>query len=196
MRASSIQKQSGLVDGHQNQRDESIGLAFEKMCRLTLPFFIALVCMSCTHVWGFSSLQSSATASRIRKIRRSSTSDTVNRRPTLLGATASDGKDPDEIIATRIIVTGDVNGGYYRSCVKNEAGRFRKLIGTMSPPDSESQRAEIYVEGKRKMIGGFVRWCERGNVGLSQKIAVESVSEEDAEGLLDDFYVQTGREET
>jgi len=46
------------------------------------------------------------------------------------------------------------------------------------------------------MIGGFVRWCERGNVGLSQKIAVESVSEEDAEGLLDDFYVQTGREET
>ena len=43
------------------------------------------------------------------------------------------------------------------------------------------------------MIGGFVRWCERGNVGLSQQISVESVIEEDAAGLLDDFYVQTGR---
>ena len=28
--------------------------------------------------------------------------------------------DPNEIIARRLIVTGDVDGGYYRSCVKNE----------------------------------------------------------------------------
>lgn len=164
-----------------------------KMRRLTLlPFFTALVCMSCTHVWGFAAVQSPATTASRIKIRRSST---AHRRPTLLGATTTDGeKDPNEIIATRIVVTGDVNGGYYRSCVKNEAGRFRKLIGTMSPPDDKSERAEIYVEGKRKMISGFVRWCERGNVGLSQQITVESVNEEDAAGLLDDFYVQTGRE--
>ena len=51
----------------------------------------------------------------------------------------------------------------------------------------------LLAQGKRKMIGGFVRWCERGNVGLSQQISVESVIEEDAAGLLDDFYVQTGR---
>ena len=97
------------------------------MSRLTLvPFFIALACMSCTHVWGFATSQSpTAAASRIRKIRRSSTSDIdTNRRSTLLAATATDGeKDPNEIIATRIVVTGDVNGGYYRSCVKNEVGR-------------------------------------------------------------------------
>ena len=31
-----------------------------------------------------------------------------------------DGADPGEIIAKRIVVTGDVDGGYYRSCVKNE----------------------------------------------------------------------------
>ena len=28
--------------------------------------------------------------------------------------------DPSEVIARRIIVVGDVDGGYYRSCVKNE----------------------------------------------------------------------------
>ena len=54
--------------------------------------------------------------------------------------------DPQELIARRIVVTGDVSGGYYRSCVKNEGSRFRKLVGTMTPPEENSQRAEIYVE--------------------------------------------------
>ena len=35
--------------------------------------------------------------------------------------TQSDGSmDGSDLVARRIIVTGDVNGGYYRSCVKNE----------------------------------------------------------------------------
>ncbi len=38
---------------------------------------------------------------------------------TALHAEASD-DDPSEIIARRLIVTGDVDGGYYRSCVRNE----------------------------------------------------------------------------
>ena len=79
-----------------------------------------------------------------------------------------------DMVARRIIVTGDVHGGYYRSCVKNEvrilplwfaswvkwshfvlsnffhqASRFRKLVGTMTPPD-DSQEAEIYVEVSAK----------------------------------------------
>ena len=107
---------------------------------------------------------------------------------------AASGIDPNETIARRVIVTGDVDGGYYRSCVKNEASRFRKLIGTMSPPDNDnSRRAEIYVEGKRKMVDGFVRWCKRGDVGLSQSVVVESVVDEYPTGLYDDFYVHTGR---
>jgi len=53
--------------------------------------------------------------------------------------------DPNEIVARRILVEGDVAGGYYRSCVRNEAGRFRRLCGTMTPPD-DSKQAEIYVE--------------------------------------------------
>ncbi|KAL3787837.1 hypothetical protein ACHAW5_000965 [Stephanodiscus triporus] len=73
-----------------------------------------------------------------------------------------------------------------------QASRFRKLIGNMSPPDG-SKRAEIYVEGTRKMVDGFVRWCKRGDVGLSQAIVVESVEDEFPTGLYDDFYVHTGR---
>ncbi|KAL7476162.1 hypothetical protein ACHAW6_002043 [Cyclotella cf. meneghiniana] len=102
--------------------------------------------------------------------------------------------DPNETIARRIVVTGDVSGGYYRSCVTNEAKRFRNLKGTMSPPD-DSKRAEIYVEGKRKSIESFIRWCHRGDVGLSQSIKVEQVVEEFPTGMYDDFYVDTGRGE-
>ena len=35
-------------------------------------------------------------------------------------------EDPNELIAKRIIVKGDVQGGYYRSCVLNEvSGRLQ-----------------------------------------------------------------------
>ena len=37
-----------------------------------------------------------------------------------LKASSSTEKDPNEIIAKRITLTGDVNGGYYRACVKNQ----------------------------------------------------------------------------
>ena len=88
--------------------------------------------------------------------------------PNLPASTNNDhaAADNSEIIARRIIVIGDVQGGYYRSCVLNEVGfpllvvpnvkgahtlitsqasRFRRLVGTMSPPDS-TKEAEIYVE--------------------------------------------------
>ena len=108
-----------------------------------------------------------------------------------LFSSASDNHDPSEIVGRRIIVSGDVQGGYYRSCVANEAGKFRRLRGSMSPPDPDSDVAEIYVEGERKMVDGFVRWAKRGNVGLSQVITVKEVIEEEPEGLYDEFYVQT-----
>eukprot|EP00978_Attheya_sp_CCMP212_P007654 scaffold17766_cov54-Attheya_sp.AAC.4 len=91
-----------------------------------------------------------------------------------LSMSSSSPDESNEIVARKIIVSGDVMGGYYRSCVLNEAGRFRKLIGTMSPPDDTDQ-AEIYVEGKRKMVDGFIRWCKRGKVGLSQDCNRQSV---------------------
>jgi len=35
-------------------------------------------------------------------------------------ASTTGGGDPSEVIARKITVCGDVDGGYYRSCVKNE----------------------------------------------------------------------------
>eukprot|EP00550_Attheya_septentrionalis_P009954 CAMPEP_0198296808 /NCGR_PEP_ID=MMETSP1449-20131203/34101_1 /TAXON_ID=420275 /ORGANISM="Attheya septentrionalis, Strain CCMP2084" /LENGTH=143 /DNA_ID=CAMNT_0043997531 /DNA_START=144 /DNA_END=575 /DNA_ORIENTATION=+ len=108
-----------------------------------------------------------------------------------LSMSSSPPDESNEIVARKIIVSGAaVMGGYYRSCVLNEASRFRKLIGTMSPPDDTDQ-AEIYVEGKRKMVDGFIRWCKRGNVGLSQVTTVTEVIDEIPTGLYDDFYVRT-----
>ena len=60
----------------------------------------------------------------------------------------------------------------------------------MTPPD-DSKEAEIYVEGKRKMVNGFVRWCKKSDVGLSQVISVKEVLEEEPTGLYDDFYIKT-----
>ena len=91
--------------------------------------------------------------------------------------------DDDELVAKRLVVTGDVQGGYVRSCILNEAGRFRRLVGTMTDPDVTSDRAEIYVEGKRKLVDGFIRWCQRGKVGLSQTLRVER-----GEGTADTHY--------
>ena len=61
----------------------------------------------------------------------------------------------------------------------------------MSPVDETSEQAEIYVEGKRKLVEGFIRWCQRGKVGLSQMTHVIQIMEEEPTGLYDEFYVQT-----
>ena len=52
--------------------------------------------------------------------------------------------DPKEIIARRIIVEGDVEGGYYRSCVRNEVGNQHKTI------TQRSKRKERERERERK----------------------------------------------
>jgi len=112
----------------------------------------------------------------------------VEQTKTVLFMSSND--DDSDLIARKIIVSGDVQGGYYRSCVANEAGRFRRLFGTMSPPD-DSDEAEIYVEGKSKTVEGFIRWLKRGNAGLSVVTDVKEVLEEEPTGLFDGFYVKT-----
>lgn len=64
----------------------------------------------------------------------------------------------------------------------------------MTPPDESATEAEIYVEGKKKLVDSFVRWCKRGNVGLSQSISVDQVIEEEPTGLYDEFYASTKSE--
>ena len=75
--------------------------------------------------------------------------------------------------------------------INSQASRFRSLAGTMTPPDQSSQVAEIIVEGKRKQVDSFVRWCQKSDVGLSQVISVSNVLDEEPTGLYDDFYVAT-----
>ena len=110
---------------------------------------------------------------------------------TILSESSSPVDDDNELVAKRLVVAGDVQGGYVRACVLNEAGKFRRLVGTMTDPDTTSDRAEIYVEGKRKLVDGFVRWCERGKVGLSQTMQVLEVVEEEPTGLYESFYCKT-----
>lgn len=121
-------------------------------------------------------------------------SATVTTTTRLSAAPASDG-DEDELVAKRLVVSGDVQGGYVRACVVNEAGRFRRLVGSMTDPDTTSDEAEIYVEGKRKLVNGFVRWCERGNVGLSQSLHVVDIIDEEPTGLYESFYCKTKDDE-
>mmetsp|Transcript_19630 Transcript_19630/g.27955 ORF Transcript_19630/g.27955 Transcript_19630/m.27955 type:complete len:168 (-) Transcript_19630:227-730(-) len=155
-----------------------------------LPLLLILLSIA-SSAWGF--IASSQNHHRHVVVTPSSSSSFTRHASSSTAGMEGEGGDPSEIIARKIVVCGDVDGGYFRSCVKNEGSRFRKLIGTMTPPD-DSKKAEILVEGRRKMVDGFVRWCQRGNVGLSQAITVESVVEEEPTGLYDDFYVPTGRD--
>ena len=43
-------------------------------------------------------------------------------------STTEGGGDPSEVIARKIVVCGDVDGGYYRSCVKNEVCLFHHIM--------------------------------------------------------------------
>ena len=45
---------------------------------------------------------------------------TIMAPPLRESAAGGGGGDPSDIIAKKITVTGDVDGGYFRSCVKNE----------------------------------------------------------------------------
>lgn len=107
-----------------------------------------------------------------------------------------DSSDGNEIIGMTLTVKGDVNGGYTRTCIRNEASLFRKLIGTMSPP-GDSDTATIYVEGKRSKVEGFVRWCKKASkkLGLNRVLEVVDTAEEVATGLYDGFYVKVLEEE-
>ena len=59
----------------------------------------------------------------------------------------------------------------------------------MSNPD-DSDEAEIYVEGKRHHVEGFLRWCKKADkkIGLSQVVSVVKVVEEEPTGFYDSFY--------
>lgn len=153
------------------------------LLRISLGLALAIVSLQSTTSFAFS-------------IAGPSTKNLISRSTTtgLFADNKSSSSDPNnEIISAKISLEGDVDGGYYRACVLNEAGKFRRLVGTMTPPEG-NRKAEIYVEGKKKMVEGFIRWCQRGNknVGLCQLTEVTNVEYGDEIlGLYEEFYCRT-----
>eukprot|EP00591_Stephanopyxis_turris_P009904 CAMPEP_0195518774 /NCGR_PEP_ID=MMETSP0794_2-20130614/13646_1 /TAXON_ID=515487 /ORGANISM="Stephanopyxis turris, Strain CCMP 815" /LENGTH=64 /DNA_ID=CAMNT_0040647797 /DNA_START=476 /DNA_END=673 /DNA_ORIENTATION=+ len=63
----------------------------------------------------------------------------------------------------------------------------------MTPPD-DSDSAEIYVEGKRKVVNGFVNWCRKADkkIGLNQVIKVTDVNLDlEPTGQYESFELKT-----
>ena len=56
----------------------------------------------------------------------------------------------------------------------------------------------LSVQGKRKMVDGFVRWCAKGTqkIGLSQTLELVEAIDEVPTGLYDGFYVKMPEEAT
>ncbi|GMH62678.1 hypothetical protein TrVE_jg13951 [Triparma verrucosa] len=82
-------------------------------------------------------------------------------------------------------------GGYFRARAHSEASKFRSLTGSLTFTDDCHM---IVVEGSKKKIEGFIRWCKKGEGmgGLYDGSDVE-VEWGEFEGIWDDFYVQEAK---
>ncbi|GMI02873.1 hypothetical protein TrLO_g14079 [Triparma laevis f. longispina] len=93
----------------------------------------------------------------------------------------------DETAQATLTIKGEA-GGYFRARAHSEASKFRSLTGSLTfTPESH----KIVVEGSKKKIEGFIRWCRKGEGmgGLYDGGQVD-VEWSDFEGIWDDFYVQ------
>ena len=65
---------------------------------------------------------------------------------TRLALSAKEEEDEDELIARRIVVEGDVQGGYYRSCVLNEVGGVVPVMEQRTQEkESEKKTLNIFL---------------------------------------------------
>jgi acylphosphatase len=89
--------------------------------------------------------------------------------------------------AYRILVSGKVQGVFYRKYTQQEATRLG-LRGWVANLDDG--RVEIVAEGPEVALRALLSWCHRG----SPKAKVSAVSTEiiQASGLFQDFSVRHG----
>lgn len=108
-------------------------------------------------------------------------------RPTFLACSPNAPPLDADFVQCRITIAGHTSGKYYVAQARNEATNFRKLTGKLS--DSPG-RCEMIVEGKKKQIEGFLRWCRKG-AGLGG--VAGSVDEEwgEATGVFSDFDIDS-----
>jgi len=92
-------------------------------------------------------------------------------------SSASSSPSSSPVVSCKITVRGDgVQGGYYRASIFNEASNFRSLVGTLTELE-DGKTTELYVEGKKANIEGFIRWCGK-SPGLAQKVESEAMTVE------------------
>jgi len=91
-----------------------------------------------------------------------------------------------EVTQAKIIVKGQVQGGFYRAMAKKEAYFHRRLLGAIRElPDGS---VEIVVEGPKYKIESFIGWCKRGP-GLTQMIKKVDVEWNEATGVFEGFEI-------
>ena len=65
----------------------------------------------------------------------------------------------DESVRAHLLVSGRVQGVYFRATAAEEGGRLGLTGWVRNLPDG---RVEAVVEGPRERVEGFVTWCGSG----------------------------------
>ena len=82
-----------------------------------------------------------------------------------------------ERIARRIVVSGDVQGVFFRDSTRREASRRGVTGWVRNLPDG---RVEAWFEGDTAAVGALVRWC--GDGPRHATVADVQVTEAEPEG--------------
>jgi acylphosphatase len=80
-------------------------------------------------------------------------------------------------IARRVLVSGDVQGVFFRDSTRREARRLGVTGWVRNRPDG---RVEAWLEGEAVAVGELVRWC--GDGPRHATVADVQVSEAEPEG--------------
>jgi acylphosphatase len=66
---------------------------------------------------------------------------------------------PEDVVARRIVASGQVQGVFFRDCTRREAVRLGVTGWVRNCPDGT---VEAHVEGPPAAVAALVRWCREG----------------------------------
>ena len=95
------------------------------------------------------------------------------------GAIALEGR-----VAKRVIVSGRVQGVFYRACAQQEAARLGVVGWVRNLRDG---RVEAFVEGEVAAVEGMLRWFPKGSP--HSRVTAVDVEDVAPEGRFDAFFV-------
>lgn len=98
-------------------------------------------------------------------------------------------KTNDQLIECKVIVSGQVQGPFYRTILKNEAKFNRKVNGYLN--ENIDGTSCVILQGKKSKIESFVRWMKKGP-GLGQAVNIVSVVTTDIKSMtVEDDFIET-----